>query len=111
MQDAWKTDARNKEDIGLAVEIDPDGKLATLDEQSLTGYGVSKPLRIGAQMERTEATVELLPNPGLKEKAEQGMPSDELAQLDRIDAMLDFKDSNQAAKPTAGVFSSSKRKK
>lgn len=102
VQDAWKTDARNKADIGLAVEIDPDGKLATLDVESLTGYGVSKPLRIGAQMERTEASVELLPNPGLKEKAEQGMPSDELAQLDRIDAMLDFKEANKAPKAVFG---------
>lgn len=49
-QDAWRLDARSKEDIGLAVEIDPDGKAATLDSESLTGYGVSKPLRIGAQV-------------------------------------------------------------
>lgn len=49
-QEAWKRDARSQEDIGLAVEIDPDGKAATLDSDSLTGYGVSKPLRIGAQV-------------------------------------------------------------
>lgn len=49
-QEAWKLDARSKEDVGLAVEIDPDGKAATLDSESLTGYGVSKPLRIGAQV-------------------------------------------------------------
>lgn len=49
-QDAWRLDARSKEDIGLAVELDPDGKAATLDSESLTGYGVSKPLRIGAQV-------------------------------------------------------------
>lgn len=49
-QDAWKQDSRSQEDIGLAVEIDPDGKAATLDADSLTGYGVSKPLRIGAQV-------------------------------------------------------------
>lgn len=72
--------------------------MATLDESSLTGYGVSKPLRIGAQMERTEAKVDLMPNPGLKEKAEQGMPADELTLLDRIDAMLDFKDASKSSK-------------
>lgn len=49
-QEAWKLDARSNEDIGLAVEIDPDGKAATLESESLTGYGVSKPLRIGAQV-------------------------------------------------------------
>lgn len=51
-QDAWKQDARSKEDIALAVEIDPDGKAATLDSESLTGYGVSKPLLIGAQVRK-----------------------------------------------------------
>ena len=49
-QEAWRLDSRSTEDIGLAVEIDPDGKAATLDSESLTGYGVSKPLRIGAQV-------------------------------------------------------------
>lgn len=50
VQEAWKQDSRSQEDIGLAVEIDPDGKAATLDGESLTGFGVSKPLRIGAQV-------------------------------------------------------------
>lgn len=34
----------------MVAEVDPDGKAATLDSGSLTGYGVSKPLRIGAQV-------------------------------------------------------------
>lgn len=49
-QTAWKQDQRSQEDIGVAVEIDPDGKAATLDAASLTGYGVSKPLLIGGQV-------------------------------------------------------------
>lgn len=66
-QEAWRLDSRSTEDIGLAVEIDPDGKAATLDSESLTGYGVSKPLRIGAQVgffccewRRTAATLRVV---------------------------------------------------
>lgn len=43
---------------------------------------------LGAQMERTEASVELLTNPQLKEKAQQVLPAEGLDQLQRVDAML-----------------------
>eukprot|EP00904_Undaria_pinnatifida_P009462 jgi/Undpi1/5646/HiC_scaffold_2.g00921.m1 len=98
-KEAWRLDSRSTEDIGLAVEIDPDGKAATLDSESLTGYGVSKPLRIGAQLERTEASVELLTNPQLKERAQQVLPSEGLEQLQRVDAMLDYKESKAPKGP------------
>eukprot|EP00752_Nemacystus_decipiens_P001913 g1842.t2 len=101
-KDAWRLDARSKEDIGLAVEIDPDGKAATLDSESLTGYGVSKPLRIGAQLERTEAAVELVVNPQLKERAEQALPNEGIQQLERVDAMLDYKET-KAPKGARGL--------
>lgn len=40
------------------------------------------------QLERTEASVELLTNPQLKERAQQVLPSEGLEQLQRVDAML-----------------------
>lgn len=39
-------------------------------------------------MERTEATIELTPNPQLQERAEQALPPEGLEQLERVDAML-----------------------
>ena len=39
-------------------------------------------------MERTEASVELLTNPQLKERAQQVLPAEGLDQLQRVDAML-----------------------
>ena len=39
-------------------------------------------------MERTEAAIELTPNPQLQERAEQSLPSEGLEQLERIDSML-----------------------
>ncbi|CAM9642442.1 unnamed protein product [Ectocarpus sp. 12 AP-2014] len=101
-KDAWRLDSRSKEDIGLAVEIDPDGRAATLDSESLTGYGVSKPLRIGAQLERTEAAVELVSNPQLKERAEQALPNEGIQQLERVDAMLDYKEAKAPKGGKAG---------
>lgn len=50
LQNAWKKDARSQQEIALAVEIDPDGKAATLESESLSGYGVSKPVVIGGQV-------------------------------------------------------------
>lgn len=55
LQAAWKKDARSQQEIALAVEIDPDGKAATLDSESLSGYGVSKPIVIGGQVRRALA--------------------------------------------------------
>lgn len=49
-------------------------------------------------MERTEARVELQPNPTLQEKAQQALPGEELAQLERVDATLDFKEAQKPVK-------------
>ena len=46
-----------QEEIGVAVVLDVDGKLATLDGGGLTGYGISKLIKFGGQVERTEALV------------------------------------------------------
>ena len=40
------------------------------------------------QLERTEAAVELVANPQLKERAEQALPNEGIQQLERVDAML-----------------------
>lgn len=48
------------------------------------------------QSARTEARVELVPNPMLKEKADDMLPPEAVAQLDRVDALLDFKEANAA---------------
>lgn len=40
------------------------------------------------QLSRTEANVELVANPQLKERAEQALPNEGLQQLERVDAML-----------------------
>lgn len=40
------------------------------------------------QLERTEAAVELVVNPQLKERAEQALPNEGIQQLERVDAML-----------------------
>jgi hypothetical protein len=37
--------------------MDVDGKLATLDGADLTGYAISKPIKFGGQMQRTEAVI------------------------------------------------------
>ncbi|CAM9713569.1 unnamed protein product, partial [Discosporangium mesarthrocarpum] len=91
-KDAWKKDARSLEDIGVAVVLDPDGKISTLDAGSLTGYAVSKQLRIGGQMERTEALVEAQVNKALEEGGQMNLSADELSQLQRLDAMLDLRE-------------------
>lgn len=59
-------------------------------------------------MERTEAAIELLTNPLLKEKAQQSLPSEGIAQLQRVDAMLDYKEANapkaaKASKASRGM--------
>jgi hypothetical protein len=46
-----------QEEIGVAVVMDVDGKLATLDGADLTGYAVSKPIKFGGQVQRTEAVI------------------------------------------------------
>ncbi len=46
------------------------------------------PILLGSQLERTEAAVELVANPQLKEKAEQALPTEGVQQLERVDAML-----------------------
>lgn len=53
------------------------------------------------QAARTEARVELQPNPMLKEKAEEMLPPEAVAQLDRVDALLDFKEANANPSKTA----------
>lgn len=47
---------------------------------------LARPLSV--QLERTEAAVELVVNPQLKEKAEQALPNEGIQQLERVDAML-----------------------
>lgn len=56
-------------------------------------------------MERTEAAIELLTNPQLKEKAQQSLPSEGVAQLERVDAMLDYKEAKapKASKTSRGM--------
>ena len=46
-----------QEEIGVAVVMDVDGKLATLDGADLTGYAISKPIKFGGQVQRTEAVI------------------------------------------------------
>jgi hypothetical protein len=49
--------AITQDEIGVAVVLDVDGKLATLDGGDLTGYGISKPIKLGGQVQRTEAII------------------------------------------------------
>lgn len=46
------------------------------------------PSALCRQLERTEAAVELVVNPQLKERAEQALPNEGIQQLERVDAML-----------------------
>ncbi|KAG5179230.1 hypothetical protein JKP88DRAFT_224551 [Tribonema minus] len=103
-KEVWLNDARAQDEIGVAVVLDVDGKLATLDAGDLTGYGISKPIKLGGQVQRTEAIVTVQVNKALEEKGQAALPSMEIAVLERIDALLDLKESiaaTAAAAPAA----------
>ena len=54
---AWATDERKDQEIGIAATIDTDGRIVTGSKDDLIGFGISKPVTLGAQIERTEAVI------------------------------------------------------
>lgn len=52
-----------------------------------------------------------MPNPMLKEKADQMLPPEAVEQLDRVDALLDFKEANSASKTTMTTTKAKKASK
>jgi hypothetical protein len=100
-KEAWKIDPRKSEDIGVAVVLDVDGQLATLDGGGLTGYGVSKVIKLGGSERRNQVDVAVQVNPALEARGQSALPEPEVAMLERIDAQLNLKDSVDAVARSA----------
>ena len=82
-REAWKTDARNKGEMGIAATIDGDGRIATGDTKDLIGFGISKPVPIGGQVEMTSCQIKL----DVRTKF-RGYSHEQVMLLDRIDGQL-----------------------
>jgi hypothetical protein len=82
--EAWASDARNKGgEMGLAATIDGDGRIATGDVKDLIGFGISKPVPIGGQVEMTACAIKL----DVRTKF-RGYSEEQVLLLDRIDSQL-----------------------
>ena len=82
--EAWASDARNKGgEMGLAATIDGDGRIATGDVKDLIGFGISKPVPIGGQVEMTSCQIKL----DVRTKF-RGYSHEQVMLLDRIDGQL-----------------------